>query len=82
VFGRTEERKAERALIAEYRASIDEVLAGLNAANHAVALDIARLPEQIKGYGHVKERNLVAARQQWAQLRDAFRDPAPRQRAA
>jgi indolepyruvate ferredoxin oxidoreductase len=82
VFGRTEERKTERALIAEYRASIDEVLAGLNAANHAVALDIARIPEQIKGYGHVKERNLVAARQQWAQLRDAFRDPAPRQRAA
>jgi indolepyruvate ferredoxin oxidoreductase len=82
VFGRTEERKTERALIAEYRASIDEVLAGLNAANHAVALDIARIPEQIKGYGHVKERNLVAARQQWAQLQQAFRDPVQRQRAA
>jgi indolepyruvate ferredoxin oxidoreductase len=58
------------------------VLAGLNAANHAVALDIARIPEQIKGYGHVKERNLVAARQQWAQLQQAFRDPVQRQRAA
>ncbi len=82
VFGRTAERTTERALIAEYRASIEEVLAGLNAANHAVALDIARIPEQIKGYGHVKERNLVAARQKWAQLQAAFRDPAAQARAA
>jgi indolepyruvate ferredoxin oxidoreductase len=82
VFGRTEERRTERALIGEYRASIDEVLAGLNATNHAVALDIARIPEQIKGYGHVKERNLAAARQKWAQLQAAFRDPASQARAA
>jgi indolepyruvate ferredoxin oxidoreductase len=82
VFGRTEERRTERALIGEYRASIDEVLAGLNATNHAVALDIARIPEQIKGYGHVKERNLAAARQKWAQLQAAFRDPAGQARAA
>ena len=82
VFGRTEERKTERALIVEYRASIEEVLAGLNAANHAVGLDIARIPEQIKGYGHVKERNLAAARQKWAQLQASFRDPAAQARAA
>ncbi|KQP03767.1 indolepyruvate ferredoxin oxidoreductase family protein [Pseudorhodoferax sp. Leaf265] len=82
VFGRTEERRTERALVKEYRASIDEVLAGLNAANHAVALDIARIPEQIKGYGHVKERNLAAARQKWAQLQAAFRDPSSQARAA
>ncbi|MFT3718371.1 indolepyruvate ferredoxin oxidoreductase family protein [Pseudorhodoferax sp.] len=81
-FGRSAERRAERALIAEYRASIEEVLAGLNAANHAVALDIARIPEQIKGYGHVKERNLAAARRRWAQLQAAFRDPAAPARAA
>jgi indolepyruvate ferredoxin oxidoreductase len=81
-FGRSAERKTERALIAEYRASLEEVLAGLNAANHAVALDIARIPEQIKGYGHVKERNLLAARQQWARLQAAFRDPAAQARAA
>nr|WP_145548833.1 indolepyruvate ferredoxin oxidoreductase family protein [Variovorax boronicumulans] len=82
VFGRTEERRTERALIREYRASIEEVLAGLNAANHAVALDIARIPELIKGYGHVKERNLAQARQKWAQLQAAFRDPAGQARAA
>ena len=82
VFGKTEERKTERALIVEYRASIDEVLAGLNAANHGVALDIARIPEQIKGYGHVKERNLLAARQKWTQLLAVFRAPAAQVRAA
>jgi indolepyruvate ferredoxin oxidoreductase len=82
VFGRTEERRTERALIGEYRASIDEVLAGLNAANHATAVDIARIPEQIKGYGHVKERNLRAARQKWQQLVAQFRNPAALERAA
>jgi indolepyruvate ferredoxin oxidoreductase len=65
VFGRTEERRTERALIGEYRASLEEVLAGLAAGNHALALEIAAIPEQIKGYGHVKERNLAAARPRW-----------------
>ena len=76
VFGRTEERKEERALIAEYRASIEEVLAGLNPQNHATAVDIARIPELIKGYGHVKARHLAAARPQWTALMQAFRQPA------
>jgi len=75
VFGRTEERRTERALIEEYRASIEEVLAGLSAENHATALEIARIPEMIKGYGHVKARHLAAARPQWAALMQAFRSP-------
>jgi indolepyruvate ferredoxin oxidoreductase len=60
-FGRTEERRTERALIAQYRADIETLLSGLNADNHALALEIARLPEQIRGFGHVKARNLAAA---------------------
>jgi indolepyruvate ferredoxin oxidoreductase len=68
VFGRTPERRAERALIAEYRASIEQVLAGLRADNYDLALEIARIPEQIKGFGHVKERNLAAARARWSAL--------------
>ena len=75
VFGRTEERRTERALIEQYRASIDEVLAGLTPANHAVAVEIARIPEMIKGYGHVKARHLAAARPQWADLMARFRQP-------
>jgi indolepyruvate ferredoxin oxidoreductase len=72
VFGHTEERRTERALIGEYQASIDQVLAKLNADNHALALDIARLPEQIKGFGHVKARHLAAVRGKWASLLEAW----------
>ena len=75
IFGRTAERREERALIAEYRASMEEVVAALSASNHALALDIARVPEQIKGYGHVKARNLVAARTHWQVLMLKWRDP-------
>jgi indolepyruvate ferredoxin oxidoreductase len=72
VFGRTEERRTERALIGEYQASIDQVLAKLNADNHALALDIARVPEQIKGFGHVKARHLAAVRGKWEGLMTAW----------
>jgi indolepyruvate ferredoxin oxidoreductase len=82
IFGRTEERKTERALIAEYRASIEQVLAALGADNHALAVEIARIPEQIKGFGHVKERNLAAARVQWARLVDQWKADLAQRRAA
>jgi indolepyruvate ferredoxin oxidoreductase len=68
VFGKTAERKMERALMGEYTASIDTLLASLNSANHATAVEVARTPEIIKGYGHVKERNVKTARLQWAGL--------------
>ena len=76
IFGKTEERQTERALIQQYRASIEEVLKTLSADNHATAVEIARIPEQIKGYGHVKERNLAAARTRWAELMQAYRQPS------
>ena len=68
VFGRTEERRTERALIGEYQSSMSVILSQLNTNNHSLAVDVARIPEQIKGYGHVKERNLKAARLQWSAL--------------
>lgn len=67
-FGRTEERKTERALIAEYRDCIEGLLPQLTASNLALAVQIARIPEDIRGYGHVKERHLQAARSKWQQL--------------
>jgi len=73
IFGRTEERKTERALIGEYRASIDEVLRSLNAGNLPLAVDIARIPEDIRGYGHVKDRHLAGARPKWAALMAEWR---------
>ena len=74
IFGYTEERRTERALIGEYRASIEEVIASLNEANHAAALDVALIAEQIKGYGHVKDRHLKAARPKWAAAMQAFKN--------
>ncbi len=72
VFGKTQERQMERALIVDYKASIDTLLNTLNASNHALAVDVARIPELIKGFGHVKERNVKTARLQWAGLMKDF----------
>ncbi len=81
VFGRTAERRTERALIGEYRASIDELLASLNAGNLGLAAEIARIPEEIRGYGHVKERHLHAARPKWAALMSEWRAGGQRRAA-
>jgi indolepyruvate ferredoxin oxidoreductase len=81
IFGGTAERKTERALIAEYRACIDELLQTLNTDNRALAAEIARIPEDIRGYGHVKERHLAAARGKWQALMQRWRG-APVQQAA
>ena len=67
-FGKTEERKHERALIGEYRQCIETLLASLTQDKLALAVEIASIPEEIRGYGHVKERNLAAARSKWALL--------------
>jgi indolepyruvate ferredoxin oxidoreductase len=71
ILGRTEERKTERALIGEYIQQLETTLPGLNAQTHAHAVDVARVPENIKGFGHVKERNIQAARSLWASLSKA-----------
>ncbi|MBI5279926.1 MAG: indolepyruvate ferredoxin oxidoreductase family protein [Burkholderiales bacterium] len=72
IFGRTEERRIERALIGEYRRTIETVLGGLHAGNHVQAVELARLPEQIRGFGHVKEVSLKAVRPQWDRLLQAW----------
>jgi indolepyruvate ferredoxin oxidoreductase len=77
-FGRTPERQTERALIGEYRATIEELLASLDAARLPLAIEIARIPEEIRGYGHVKERHLAAARSKWEQLTAEWRNGSAR----
>ncbi|MDQ0139658.1 indolepyruvate ferredoxin oxidoreductase family protein [Cupriavidus necator] len=67
-FGYTLERKEERALIGEYRRSVEALLTTLSARNLDLALEIARLPQEIRGYGHVKARNLAATRLRWQRL--------------
>jgi len=90
IFGRSEERRQERALIIEYRASVEEILRALEGERPAardqdrylLALGIARIPEQIKGFGHVKTRNLKAARQNWEAQLAQFRSPQAVQKSA
>ncbi len=77
IFGKTAERRMERALIAEYRACIDGLLVELTPERLALAVEIASIPEGIRGYGHVKERHLLAARAQWQALMAQWRSPQP-----
>jgi len=72
VFGRSAERRMERALIVEYEHSVEQLLAGLDASNHALAVEIASLPETIRGYGHVKERHVAETRKRGASLLARF----------
>ena len=73
IFGRTEERRMDRALIAEYEGTLDALLQGLTRDNLTLAVEIASLPETIRGYGHVKAKSVVAARAKTAELLARFR---------
>ncbi len=82
VFGYSAERKRERRLIADYETIMDEVLAGLDPESHALAVELAAVPEGIRGFGHVKERHLEVAEAHQTQLLQAFRNPQTRKTAA
>mgnify|MGYP000128441061 CR=1 FL=1 len=68
IFGRSQERQTERALIGEYMQHLEQAIEHLDQDSHAHALNVAKVPENIKGFGHVKERNIRVARQQWQAL--------------
>jgi indolepyruvate ferredoxin oxidoreductase len=76
LFGRTAERKQERALIAQYEALVDELLARLTPQNYELAVSLASIPEYIRGFGHVKERHLRDAKAREAALLDRLRGTA------
>ncbi|MEA2938589.1 MAG: indolepyruvate ferredoxin oxidoreductase, partial [Alphaproteobacteria bacterium] len=72
-FGRTAERRMERGLIADYEATLAELLAKLSPANHHLAVGIAAIPEKIRGFGPVKKRNLGTAKADEAALLEQLR---------
>jgi indolepyruvate ferredoxin oxidoreductase len=76
-FGYSAERRLERALIGEYERTVEELLAGLDHDNHGLAVEIARLPDQIRGFGHVKRASLDKVRIREAELLAAFRRREP-----
>ncbi|HEX7989830.1 MAG TPA: indolepyruvate ferredoxin oxidoreductase family protein [Stenotrophomonas sp.] len=75
VFGYTEERRGERQLISDYEKTLQELISGLDARRLALAVDIASIPEHIRGYGHVKEAHLHEAKAREATLLATWRNP-------
>jgi indolepyruvate ferredoxin oxidoreductase len=82
IFGRSEERKTERRLVVDYERTIEELLERLDRDNHKLAVEIAQIPEHIRGFGHVKLRQLAEAKKKEAELLAAFRSPRFAARAA
>jgi indolepyruvate ferredoxin oxidoreductase len=76
IFGRTAERRMERKLLADYEALVDEMLGKLSPANLALAVEIASLPEHIRGYGHVKDEFVRGVKAKEAELVARWRAPA------
>jgi len=62
LFGNTEERRQERALIEDYLKVLEDIVANLTPANYVAAVALASVPDEIRGYGHVKERSIGVAK--------------------
>ena len=59
VFGYSAHRRTERELIAWYRSLIEQIMEKLTPGNEAAALEIAALPDQIRGYERIKEESIA-----------------------
>ena len=81
-FGYTRERRRERALIDRYERAVASLLDGLDHTNHALAVEIASLPERIRGFGHVKAKGIEEAEHREAELLERFRAAADPSAAA
>jgi len=76
-FGHSPERRTERKLIEDYEAMLDTVLDALRPDNHHIAVGLAAIPEKIRGFGHVKQRHLAAAKADEAALLEQFNAGSP-----
>ena len=77
VFGYTSERRGERALIEAYRGWVEQVLARLHHGNLSLAIEIARIPEKIRGFGHVRAAFQEAALEVQRRLAGEFTSIQP-----
>ncbi|WP_040587342.1 indolepyruvate ferredoxin oxidoreductase family protein [Allomesorhizobium alhagi] len=71
-FGRTQERRMERQLIEDYEDNLRGLLAGLRPDNHAAAVEIAAIPDMIRGFGHVKLQSISIAQRRHGALMEKF----------
>jgi indolepyruvate ferredoxin oxidoreductase len=72
-FGKAKVRRLERAMIPEYEAAVSQLLAGLSAASLPDAVEIASLPDQVRGYEHIKLARAAAYRVELTRRLDAYR---------
>jgi len=63
-FGYLADRKIERDLIKQYFDTIELLIKDLNSNNYELAIEIARVPMSIRGYGHIKHESVLKAREQ------------------
>jgi indolepyruvate ferredoxin oxidoreductase len=75
VFGYSEERRTERRLIGDYEQVVGELIAAVDPQRLELAVEIASIPEFIRGYGPVKDRHLAAAKKREADLLSRWRNP-------
>ncbi|HEX9450352.1 MAG TPA: indolepyruvate ferredoxin oxidoreductase family protein [Burkholderiales bacterium] len=75
-FGHSAERKMERGLVRDYESLVTEMLTSLSKKNHRTAVELASLPERIRGFGHVKDGNVVAVAAERDRLLQQFRHGA------
>ena len=76
LFGYTAERRMERQLLIDYQNLLERLIAELTPENYSVAVELASLPQTIKGFGHIKERNVETARKLEADLIAKFKNPS------
>ena len=72
LFGYTAERKAERAALMRYQAGLDAITARLSPAAYDAAVDLAGVPEYIRGFGPVRAAHLADADKRYTQAQAAF----------
>ncbi|HIL10442.1 MAG TPA: 2-oxoacid ferredoxin oxidoreductase, partial [Candidatus Latescibacteria bacterium] len=73
IFARTPARKMERELVDWYCGLLELIIARLTGENYGKALEIAELPDSIRGYEHVKEKAAIAAKKRGQDLVKALR---------
>lgn len=72
IFGYSEERRQERVMIEQYRQTVEQLLENINTDSYPLAVEIAALPRQIRGFGHVKQDNIEKVKLQQSLLLDRF----------
>jgi len=80
-FGYARVRRVERRLIADYRSAVGEAIEALSPAALPTAVELAELPDLVRGYEHVKTGNVAKFDARLAELREALRHGSARGRA-